>query len=53
MNNYSTQIKQIKKKFNQAKETDKEFKVFGASKHKYQLGRTVFNRLAVPNLPSA
>ena len=41
MSKYSTQIKRIKEKFNQAKEADREFKVFGASEHKYQLGRVV------------
>ena len=41
MSNYSTQIKRIKEKFNQAKGIDSEFKVFGASSHQYQLGRTV------------
>jgi len=30
MNNYTTQIERIKEKFNQAKEADREFKVFGA-----------------------
>jgi len=41
MPNYTTQIQRIKEKFAQAKEVDREFKVFGASHHKYQLGRTV------------
>lgn len=41
MNNYSPQIERIKKKFEQAKAIDSEFKVFGASSHQYKLGQTV------------
>ena len=41
MSNYTIQIQRIKEKFAQAKEADREFKVFGASKHEYRLGRTV------------
>jgi len=37
---YRQQIVRIKEKFAQAKEIDREFKVFGASYHQYRLGRT-------------
>jgi len=38
---YTQQIARIKTKFAKAKEIDSRCEVFGASKHQYQLGRTV------------
>lgn len=39
MTNFSEQINRIKKKLIQAKNTDKDFRVFGASGHKYQINQ--------------
>jgi hypothetical protein len=41
MSKHSKQINRIKEKFEQAKTKDSDYQVFGASHHKYQLGRTV------------
>lgn len=38
MENYSAQIARIKEKLQQAKKTDVELKVFGATSHKYEIG---------------
>lgn len=39
MTDFSEQINRIKKKLVQAKNTDKDYKVFGASSHKYQINQ--------------
>ena len=41
MNEHKQQLDRIKQKLAKAKVVDKEYKVFGASSHKYKIGKTV------------